>query len=97
MTIFAKLTADELTAMALPINNILTAISTGDGSTASLLGQGIVLQGLLVSLAPQIQKIAVTDGASGLQAWFNAELAKAQEKLATPVAAVAVEPVVTGA
>jgi hypothetical protein len=86
MTIFSKLTADELTALATPINNILTAIASGDGSTASLLGQGIALQGLLVSLAPQVQKIAVTDGAAGLQTWFNAELAKEQAALTgTPV------------
>ena len=91
MSIFSKLTADELTALALPVNNILAAIAAGDGSTASLLGQGVVLQGLLITLAPQVQKIAVTDGASGLQAWFNAELAKAQAALnpATVVAAPA--------
>lgn len=94
MSIFSKLTADELTAIALPVNNILTAIASGDGSTASILGQGVVLQGLLVSLAPQVQKIAVVDGATGLQAWFNAELAKAQIALNPVVTPVEAAPVV---
>lgn len=77
MGIFSKLTADELTALAVPLNNVLGALATGDGSTASLVGQGVVLQGLLVSMAPQVQKIGVNDLAASLQTWLNAEIAKA--------------------
>lgn len=75
-SIFSKLTKDELTAVAVPIQNVLSTLASGDGSTAAIVGQGVVLQGLLLSLTPQIQKIGVNDLASLANAWLSEQLAK---------------------
>lgn len=85
MSIFAKLAADEIAALAVPLQNVCAAIASGDGSVASVVGQGVVLQGALISLAPQLQKVGVTDFFTAFGALIAAEAAKAQAALA-PVA-----------
>lgn len=88
MSIFAKLAADEIAALAVPLQNVCSTIAAGDGSVASVVGQGVVLQGALISLAPQLQKVGVNDFFTALGKLITDEAAKAQAAL-NPVPAVA--------
>lgn len=62
----SKLTTDELTAALAPVQKVLTNIAQGDGSTASLAGQGVILEGELIAALPNLQKIGVTELAADL-------------------------------
>ena len=87
MSIFAKLAADEIAALAVPLQNMCSTIAAGDGSVASVVGQGVVLQGALISLTPQLQKVGVQDFFTALGTLITEEAAKAQAALAPANAA----------
>lgn len=70
MNPFAQLTADELTALVAAVTPALTSLANGDGSTASIVGQGVVLEGQLVTALPTLQKVGVNDLAKGVLAWL---------------------------
>ena len=62
----SALEAAELAAALAPIQAVLTNIANGDGSVASIEGQGIVLEGELIAVLPTLQKIGVNTVASYL-------------------------------
>lgn len=62
----SALAAAELAAAATPIINALTQIQNGDGSVASITGQGLALEGELLAILPTLQKIGVQNVAAFL-------------------------------
>lgn len=70
MNPFSQLTADEINALITAVTPALTALANGDGSTASIVGQGVALEGALIASAPIAQKVAVNDLAKGALAWL---------------------------
>src|SRR4051812_4943894 len=83
----SALEAAELAAAASPIQSVLTNIANGDGSVASVTGQGLVLEGELLAILPTLQKIGVNQVA----AFLNSKISEALAKV-TPTAEVAPAP-----
>lgn len=69
------LAAAELAAAAAPIQAALTKIANGDGSVASLTGQGVALEGELIAILPTLQKIGVQNVANYLNDFIAAKIA----------------------
>ena len=67
---FSQLTTDEINALIAAVTPALTALANGDGSTASIVGQGVVLEGQLVTALPTLQKVGVNDLAKDALAWL---------------------------
>lgn len=78
----SALAAAELAAAAAPVQAALTNIANGDGSVASITGQGIALEGELIAILPTLQKIGVQNVAS----FLNSKIAEALANV-TPAAA----------
>lgn len=72
-----QLAAAELTAAAAPIITALTNIKNGDGTTVSVIGQGVVLQAQVLAILPTLQKIGITDIAGFLLDKVNAAVTNA--------------------
>lgn len=68
---FSQLSIDEINALISAVTPALTAIANGDGSTPSIIGQGVVLEGELLAAVPTLQKIAVNDLAKAALAWLE--------------------------
>lgn len=73
--LLSALAAAELAAAAAPIQTALTNIANGDGSKESLVGQGLALEGNLITILPTLQKIGVQNVANYLNSQLSAYLA----------------------
>lgn len=71
----SALAAAELAAAAAPLITALNNIKNGDGSVASLTGQGIALEGELIAILPTLQKIGVQNVAGFLIDKINSAIA----------------------
>jgi hypothetical protein len=78
---FEKLSVDELNQAIATVSPSLQALATDDGSTTSVMGQWLSLQGAFVSNLSLFQKIGVNDLAA-------ASLALLQQAQAKAVAAI---------
>lgn len=73
--LLSALEAAELAAAAAPLLNVLTNLANGDGSAASIEGQGIVLEGEYIAILPTLKKIGVNLIAQYLITQIQAKLA----------------------
>lgn len=69
--LLSKLTVDEATQAVAAITPPLQALVTGDGSTSSILGQWLALQGAVVANKAAFQKIGVNDLAAAFLAFVQ--------------------------
>lgn len=83
------LAAAELAVAAAPFLAALDKIKNGDGTVASVVGQGVALEGELIAALPTIQKIGVQNVASFLIDKINQALANVTP---TPTPAPSPEP-----
>lgn len=86
MNPFSQLSTDEINALIAAVTPALTALANGDGSAASIVGQGVALEGQLIAAAPTVQKVAVNDLAKGALAWLATVNQPAPAAESAPVA-----------
>ena len=79
-SLFSKLTIDELTQVVTAATPALTTVATGDGSTTSLMGAWLSLQGAFIGNASVFQKVGVNDLGAAILSAMNMALADAQAK-----------------
>lgn len=92
----STLTALELAAAAAPVQSVLTNIANGDGSVASVTGQGIALEGELIAILPTLQKIGINNVAAYLNEQITAFVASQTPAATTePVLPIPEAPVQT--
>lgn len=83
---FSALTAAELQAVASPLLQVLANIRDGDGSVLSVEGQGVILEGDIVSILPTLQKIGVAATAQFFIDQVNAFIAAHTAPVPAPAA-----------
>lgn len=91
-----KLSIDELTQVVAAATPALSSAATGDGSTTSLMGAWLQLQGAFIGNVSVFQKIGVNDLAAALLTEMNTVLTAAQTKARTQNAANAAASLATG-